>query len=66
MVEIFTGIASSAISVLVALIAIYLSLRLLGKLAKFAITLVVIGFLIWLFVSDTSILNVILDLIKTA
>ena len=65
MVEIFTGIAASAISVLVALIAIYLSLRLLGKLAKFAITLVVIGFLIWLFVSDTSILNVILDFAKS-
>ena len=62
----FTGLATSAISILITLVAVYLSFRLLGKLAKFVVILVVIAFLIWLFLSDNSILNVILDFIKKA
>lgn len=61
MKEIFSDIAISAISVLVTLIAIYLSVRLLGKLAKFVIGVVIIAFLVWLFVSDNSILSTIMS-----
>ena len=64
MENIFAGLASNAISLLIALVAIYLSVRLLGKLAKFAICLVVIAFLIWLFVSDNSILNLIAEWVR--
>ena len=61
MKEIFSDVAISAISVLITLIAIYLSVRLLGKLAKFVIGIVLIAFLIWLFVSDNSILSTIMS-----
>ena len=44
MKEMFSDIAFSAISVLITLIAIYLSVRLLGKLAKFVICIVIIAF----------------------
>ncbi|MBQ8341207.1 MAG: hypothetical protein IJY22_02380 [Clostridia bacterium] len=57
-------IAISAVSLLIALVAIYLSLRLMGKIAKFVICLVIIVFTIWLFVSDSSILNVILTQLR--
>lgn len=56
-----TGIATSAVSLLIALVAIYLSLRLMGKIAKFVVCVVVVAFVVWLFVSDSSILNVILS-----
>ncbi|MBR6727515.1 MAG: hypothetical protein IKM08_04935 [Clostridia bacterium] len=61
MKEMFSDIAFSAISVLITLIAIYLSVRLLGKLAKFVICIVIIAFLIWLFVSDNSILSTVMS-----
>ena len=61
MKEIFSDIAISTISVLITLIAIYLSVRLLGKLAKFVIGVVIVAFLVWLFVSDNSILSTIMS-----
>ena len=64
MKDTLVSIAISAVCVLVALVAIYLSLRLLGKIAKFVVAAVVVAFLVWLFVADNSILNMIKDLIK--
>ena len=64
MKDTLVSIAVSAVCVLVALVAIYLSLRLLGKIAKFVVAAVVVAFLVWLFVADNSILNMIKDLIK--
>ena len=64
MKDTLVSVAISAVSVLVALIAVYLSLRLLGKIAKFVVIAVVIALLVWLFVADNSILNTIKDLIK--
>ena len=52
MVEIFKNIATSAVALLVAALAIYLALRLLGKLAKFVIGVVVLGVLFWLFMTN--------------
>ena len=52
MVELFKNIAVSAVSLLVAALAIYLALKLLGKLAKFVIGVVVVGVLIWLFLTN--------------
>ena len=64
MKDTLVSIAISAVCVLVALVAIYLSLRLLGKIAKFVVAAVVVAFLVWLFVADNSILNMIKDLIN--
>lgn len=61
--EIITEIARAAVALLIAVLAIYLSVRLLGKLAKFIITLVVIAFVLWLIFADSSFLsNMIADL----
>ena len=47
--------AKSAIAVLIAILAIYLSIRLLGKLAKFVIMVIVFVVVIW-FLSNSGIL----------
>ena len=57
--------AKSAVAVLVAILAIYLSLRLLGKLAKFVISIVVLVFVIW-FLSNSGILGQIISSVKSA
>ena len=54
---IFSDIAYAALALLVAALAIYLSLRLFGKIAKFLITLVVILLALWFLFSDHSILQ---------
>ena len=41
------GVARGALTVLVAALAIYLALRLLGKIAKFVITLIVIALIVY-------------------
>ena len=51
-----TEFAKSAIAVLIAILAIYLSIRLLGKLAKFVITIIVFVVVIW-FLSNSGILG---------
>ena len=56
-VGIFTDIASAALAILVAVLACYLALRLLGKLAKFLITVVVIVLVVWFVFSDNSVLS---------
>ncbi len=56
-VGIFTDIATAALAILVAVLACYLALRLLGKLAKFLITVVIIVLVVWFVFSDHSILR---------
>ena len=51
-----TEFAKSAIAVLIAILAIYLSIRLLGKLAKFVIMIIVFVVVIW-FLSNSGILG---------
>ena len=55
--ELLTQLAHGALTVLITLLAIYLSLRLLGRIAKFAITLIVIATVLWFILSDNSILQ---------
>ena len=55
--EFLTQLAHGALTVLITLLAIYLSLRLLGRIAKFAITLIVIAAVLWFILSDNSILQ---------
>ena len=45
--DILAEVARAALAVLVASLAIYLSLRLLGKIAKFVITLIVIALIVY-------------------
>ena len=56
-VKIFTDIATAALAVLVAVLACYLALRLLGKVAKFLVTVIVIVLVVWFVFSDHSILS---------
>ncbi|MBQ8357013.1 MAG: hypothetical protein IJX39_04295 [Clostridia bacterium] len=56
-VELFTDIAYAALALLVAVLAIYLAIRLLGKLAKFIIFVVVVVLVLWFIFSDNSILQ---------
>jgi lipopolysaccharide export LptBFGC system permease protein LptF len=55
--EIFTNIAQAALALLVAALAVYLSLRLMGKIAKFVITVVVVivlGIVLWKIFGSTG------------
>ena len=54
---IFTDIAIAAVALLVTVLAIYLSLKLLGKIAKFMIVVVVVVAVGWFLFSDNSILQ---------
>ena len=56
-------VAHGAVAILVAVLAIYLSLKLLGKIAKFVIGAVVIGLVVWFLLSDNSILQGIKDML---
>ena len=53
-VEIFTDIAYAALALLIAVLAVYLAVRLLGKLTKFVIIVVAVVLVIWLILSDNS------------
>ena len=55
--QIFSDLAYAALALLVAILAVYLSLRLLGKLAKFAIIAIVAVAVIWFLFSDQSFLQ---------
>ena len=55
--EILTQLAHGALALLVCVLAIYLSLRLLGRIAKFVITLIVIAAVLWFIFSENSILQ---------
>ncbi|MBR2464577.1 MAG: hypothetical protein IKB41_03995 [Clostridia bacterium] len=64
-VDLLVDIATSAVAVLITVLAIYLAMRLLGKLAKFFIMIIVVVFLIWLFFSDSSFLSEIISTAKS-
>ena len=55
MVELFSDIAYAALALLIAVLAVYLTVRLLGKLAKFVVctvVLAVVAVVIWLIFSN--------------
>lgn len=54
---VLADVAFAAIAFLVAVLAIYLAIRLLGKLAKFVIILVLLVLAAWLVFSDKSFLH---------
>ncbi len=56
-VQIFSDVAYAALALLIAVLAVYLSLRLLGKLAKFVIITIVAAVAIWFLFSDQSFLQ---------
>ena len=64
--RILSDIAYGALALLVALLVIYIALRLLGKFAKFVIILAVIALVLWFILSDHSILATLIELIKNA
>ena len=61
--QFFIDLSWAALAVLVAVLAIYLALRLLGKFAKLFITVVVILLVLWFLFSNHSILQYLLDLL---
>ena len=61
-VELLVGIAYAALALLIAVLAIYLALRLLGKIAKFVIFAVVVILLLWFVFSDHSVVQIAADL----
>ncbi|MBE6603980.1 MAG: hypothetical protein IJC95_05780 [Clostridia bacterium] len=65
-VDLLVDIATSAVAVLITVLAIYLAMRLLGKLAKFFIVIIVVVFVIWLLLSDSSFLNEIISTVRSA
>jgi len=56
-VETVKELAATALAILIAALAVYLGVRLLGKLAKFVIAVVVIVLILWFVLSDNSILS---------
>ncbi len=54
---IFTDIAVAAVAILVTVLAIYLALKLLGKIAKFMVGVVIVAAILWFLFSDHSILQ---------
>lgn len=57
-----TTIATGAVAVLVAVLAVYLALRVLGKLAKLVIGIVAVALILWLLFSGRGMLNDLLPL----
>ena len=53
-VQLLVDVAIGAVALLVTVLAIYLALRLLGKLAKFFVIVIVIAFVLWLVFADGS------------
>ena len=66
MIPLLTDIAYAALALLIAVLALYFALRLLGKIAKFFVTviiLVVVVVALYLIFSDHSILKTASDLL---
>jgi type II secretory pathway component PulF len=59
--ELFSEIARSALMLLVAVLAIYLSLRLLGAIAKFVIAIIVIAVIVYFIFFATDIAQTVKD-----
>ena len=56
MAGILLKIAQGAVALLVAVVAIYLSIKLLGKIAKFVIIVVILALIVWFVFSNPEIL----------
>ena len=65
-IRVLSDIAYGALALLVALLVVYIALRLLGKFAKFIITLAVVGLVLFFILSDHSILNTLMEFIRNA
>ncbi len=63
--EILSEVARGALALLVASLAIYLSLRLLGKIAKFVIALIVIALVIYFVFFATDIAQTVKDAVAS-
>lgn len=64
--QFLVDIATSALAILVAVLAIYLAFRLLGKVAKFVVTAVVIVVVAWFLFSNNGALGDIISEVKSA
>ena len=62
--EMLAEVARGALAILVASLAIYLSLRLLGKIAKFVIAVIAIAFVIYFVFFATDIAQTVTDAIS--
>ena len=60
--HVFTSIAYAAIAIFVAVLAVFLAVKLLGKIAKFVIVAVIIAAVLWFLFSENSILREITSL----
>ncbi len=56
-IEIFTKIAYSAVAILIAVLAVYLAVRLIGKLAKFILIAIAVAAVLWLLFSQRAFLG---------
>ena len=61
-VDIFVDIATAALAVLIAVLACYLALRLLGQIAKFLVIVVVILLVAWFVFGNGSPISGFLDI----
>ena len=66
MQAILSQLAHGGITLLIAVIAIILALRLLGKLAKLVIVAVIVAVVLWFLLSNNSILQSVKDLLPVA
>ena len=66
MEELLLQVAHGAVAVLISLLAIYLSIKLLGRIAKFVIGVILIALVLWFLLSDNSILQTVKDLIPSS
>lgn len=57
MAGILIQVAKGAIALLIAVVAIYLAIKLLGKIAKFVIVVVIIALILWFVLSNPEILG---------
>ena len=51
------SVAHGALALLIAALAVYLALKLLGRIAKFVIGAAVVGVVLWFLISDNSLLQ---------
>ena len=65
-IRVLSDIAYGALALLVALLVVYIALRLLGRFAKFIITLAVVGLVLFFILSDHSILGTLMEAIRGA
>ena len=63
--EIMSEVARGALALLVAALAIYLSLKLLGKIAKFIITVILVGLVVYFIFMGTDIVQTVKDAATT-